>query len=258
MAHIRIISPSGAIDSQYIEGATKRLLSWGHTVSEGRFARGRCGRFAGTDDERLMDINEALADSSVDYILCARGGYGLQRILPRIVPVTKPIIGFSDITALHQISRVPSLHGIMCKHIATLPEDALPLTMLRDALDGKPLQYNFPVTGPVVGGNLSVLYGLQGTPYALSAKGKTLLLEDIAERHYHVERMLLGLKISGALEGLKALLVGQFTDCDDDPSMGETLYETIGRLTAEYNYPVIYDVPIGHVDMNLPIWLNQN
>lgn len=242
----------------YIEGATRRLLSWGHTVSEGAHARGKWGRFAGTDEERLSDIRAALSDPSVDYILCSRGGYGLQRILPKIGPVRKPIIGFSDITALHQIAQVPTLHAIMCKHIATLPEDALPLTMLRDALDGKPLEYPFPLSGEVVGGNLSVLYGLQGTPYGLkNLRGKNLLIEDIGERHYHVERMLLGLKMSGALEGLKSLLVGQFTDCDDDPSMNETLRETISRLTAEYDYPVYFDVPVGHVDYNLPIWLKS-
>lgn len=257
MAHIRIISPSGAIEPTYIEGATKRLLSWGHTVEEGRFARAKWGRFAGEDHQRLADLNDALTDTSVDFVLCSRGGYGLQRILPRVVPVTKPIIGFSDITALHQIAKVPTLHAIMCKHIATLPEDALPLTMLRDVLDGKPLSYDFPVEGEVVGGNLSVLYGLQGTPYALNTDGKTLLIEDICERHYHVERMLLGLKMSGALSNLKALLVGQFTDCNDDPAMNETLRETIARLTHEYDYPVIYDVPVGHVDFNLPIWLGK-
>lgn len=264
MAHIRIISPSGAIDPTYIEGATVRLLSWGHTVSEGQFARCKWGRFAGTDEQRLQDLVSALTDPTVDFILCARGGYGLQRIisqLPDIQGRIPTIIGFSDITALHQwagLHGAPSLHAIMCKHIATLPEDALPLTMLRDALDGKSLSYDFPLEGTVVGGNLSVLYGLQGTPYALVTKGKNLLIEDICERHYHVERMLLGLKMSGAFEGLRSLLVGQFTDCDDDPSMNETLRETIARLTAEYDYPVIFDIPVGHVEYNLPVWLGKS
>ena len=80
MKSIRIISPSGAIDPEYIKGATERLLSLGFTVTEGRHSHGVCGRFAATDEERLQDLNEALADSSVDDILCARGGYGLQRI----------------------------------------------------------------------------------------------------------------------------------------------------------------------------------
>ena len=127
MKHIRIISPSGAIDPSYINGATARLRAWGYKVSEGAHARGRWGRFAGTDEERLADLNEALRDESVDMILCARGGYGLQRIIDRVAEIKKPIIGFSDITALHQLSGIchqPSLHGIMCKHIASLPEDS--------------------------------------------------------------------------------------------------------------------------------------
>ena len=114
--HIRIVSPSGAIDPAYIDGAATRLRAWGYIVSEGAHARGRWGRFAGTDEDRLADLTEALLDPTVDAILCSRGGYGLQRIIDRVPPITKPIIGFSDITELHQLSAIshqPSLHGIM-------------------------------------------------------------------------------------------------------------------------------------------------
>jgi muramoyltetrapeptide carboxypeptidase len=141
----------------------------------------------------------------VDCILCARGGYGLQRIIDRIPPITKPIIGFSDITALHQLSAIshhPSLHGIMCKHIATLPEDSEPLVALHKVLAGEAIDYhwdahplNRPGTAcaPIVGGNLSVLYGLQATPWCLQqpsfrSQFPILLIEDICERHYHIDR----------------------------------------------------------------------
>ena len=178
--HIRIISPSGVIDPSYIDGAVTRLRAWGYKVSVGAHARDTWGRFAGTDNDRLADLVEALQDPSVDAILCSRGGYGLQRIIDRVPPITKPVIGFSDITALHQLAAVsaqPSLHAIMCKHIATLPEESEPLLALRQALSGETLQYrwdNHPlnrfgeVTAPLIGGNLSVLYGLQGTPYGLT------------------------------------------------------------------------------------------
>ena len=178
--HIRIVSPSGAIDPSYIDGAATRLRTWGYIVSEGAHARAKWGRFAGTDEERLADLNEALRDASVDAILCARGGYGLQRILDRVAPITKPIIGFSDITALHQlagIEHMPSLHGIMCKHIATLPEESEPIQALRKMLAGEAIEYRWAhhplnrpgvAEAPIVGGNLSVLYGLQGTPYGLN------------------------------------------------------------------------------------------
>lgn len=271
MRHIRIISPSGVIDPVYIDGATTRLQAWGYRVSEGKHARDRWGRFAGTDEDRLADLIEALNDPSVDSILCARGGYGLQRIIDRVPAITKPIIGFSDITALHQlsaISRQPSLHGIMCKHIATLPEDSEPLIALRKAMAGETLEYrweNHPLNqfgeacGPIVGGNLSVLYGLQGTPFSLSKLSylfPILLIEDIGERHYHIDRMMRNLRMSGVLAHLSGLIVGQFSDCDEDTLMQQTVYETINEAVADCDYPVIFNAPIGHVEHNLPLWIH--
>lgn len=287
MKHIRIISPSGVIDPTYIDQASARLRAWGYKVSEGAHAREKWGRFAGTDEERLQDIKEALEDPTVDFILCSRGGYGLQRIIdlvPRI-PREKTFIGFSDITALHNkaaVCGVPSLHSIMCKHIATLPEDSEPIVALRKALAGEPLEYRLPahplnrlgsVTGPVIGGNLSVLHGLEGTFYGFSFAIKQmtnryimdieadefakpiLLIEDIGEKHYHIDRMMRHLLMEGALIGLGGLIVGQFSDCDDDPGMQQTVYETIKEAVAKYDYPVLFDAPIGHVERNLPLWL---
>ncbi len=271
--HIRIVSPSGVIDPAYIDGATARLRAWGYIVSEGAYARERWGRFAGTDDQRLTDLNQALQDPTVDAILCARGGYGLQRILDRVAPVTKPIIGFSDITALHQaagIDHMPSLHSIMCKHIATLPEESEPLQALRKALAGEAIEYrwaNHPLNrpgiaeAPIVGGNLSVLYGLQATPWALgklSYQFPILLIEDISERHYHIDRMIRNLRMSGVLAHLSGLIVGQFSDCEDDELMGGTVYETIKEAVADYDYPVLFNAPFGHVEHNLPLWLHRH
>ena len=274
--HIRIVSPSGAIDPAYIDGATARLHSWGYEVSEGRHAREQWGRFAGTDEHRLADLIEALNAPEVDLILCSRGGYGLQRIIDRVPRITKPVLGFSDITALHQLSGIsgqPSLHGIMCKHIATLPEESEALTALRKALAGETLTYqweNHPLNrcgdacAPIVGGNLSVLYGLQGTSYDLrsicdlrrdiSNQKPILLIEDIAERHYHIDRMMRNLRMSGVLAQVSGLIVGQFSDCDDDPAMGCSVLETIKEAAADYNYPLIFNAPIGHVEHNLPLW----
>ena len=271
MKHIRIISPSGVIDPSFIDGATTRLRAWGYIVSEGAHARDAWGRFAGTDEDRLADITEALQDPSVDLILCSRGGYGLQRIIDRVPEITKPIIGFSDITALHQAASIhgcSTLHGIMCKHIATLPEDSEPIQALRQALAGEPLEYrwtNHPLNrfgeacAPIVGGNLSVLYGLQATPFALgklSFQFPILLIEDIAERHYHIDRMIRNLRMSGVLAHLSGLIVGQFSDCEEDPLMQQSVYETINEAVANYDYPVIFDAPVGHVERNLPLWIH--
>lgn len=272
--HIRIISPSGAIDSSYIDGATARLRAWGYTVSEGVHARDVWGRFAGRDEDRIEDFNEAMRDEQVDFVLCSRGGYGLQRILPHLLPATKPIIGFSDVTALHQLAcsfNQPTVHGIMCKHIASLPEESEPIVALRQILEGLDIHYSWEshplnrfgkAEGPIIGGNLSVLAGLQGTPWGLNVL-KTfhqhkpiLLIEDIAERHYHIDRMIRNLQMSKVLENIGGLIVGQFSDCEDDPSMGCSVYETIQAVVAEYDYPVLFNAPVGHVEHNLPLWLN--
>jgi len=271
--HIRIISPSGVIDPAYIDGATSRLQRWGFEVSEGPHARNAWGRFAGTDEERLTDLRDALSDPQVDLILCSRGGYGLQRIIDRVPDITKPILGFSDITALHQLSGLngrASLHGIMCKHIATLPDDSPALRGIQQALRGEALRYNLPLhplnrmgecVAPIVGGNLSVLYGLQGTPFGLSRfsyQFPILLIEDICERHYHIDRMMHSLRLSGVLAHLSGLIVGQFSDCDDDPLMPSDIRHTIYEAVADYNYPVLFDFPVGHVEDNRPLWLHSS
>ena len=271
--HIRIISPSGVIDPSYIDGASARLRAWGFAVSEGKHARSSWGRFAGTDEERLSDLIEAINDPTVDIILCARGGYGLQRIIDRVPAITKPIIGFSDITALHQLSAFSdqsSVHGIMCKHIATLPEDSEPLVALRQLLAGQAVEYRWAThplnnpghaCAPIVGGNLSVLYGLQGTPFGLGKQSyqfPILLIEDIGERHYHIDRMMRNLRMSGVLAHLSGLVVGQFSDCEDDPLMQQSVYETIKEVVADYDYPVLFNAPIGHVAHNVPLWLNRH
>lgn len=275
MKHIRIISPSGAIEPTFIDGATERLRAWGFEVTEGRHARDRWGRFAGTDEDRLADLIEALHDPSVDAILCSRGGYGLQRIIDRVPKITKPIIGFSDITALHQLSAIsnqPSVHGIMCKHIATLPEESEPIQALKRLLKGEAIEYrweshplNTPgkACAPIVGGNLSVLYGLQGTRFGLQNSDfriqfPILLIEDIGERHYHIDRMMRNLRMSGVLAHLSGLIVGQFSDCEDDPLMQQTVYETIKEVVADYDYPILFNAPFGHVEHNLPLWFERH
>ena len=274
--HIRIISPSGVLDPSFIDGATARLRSWGFSVSEGKHARDTWGRFAGTDEARLADIIDALNDATVDIVLCARGGYGLQRIIDRVPTINKPIIGFSDITELHQLAGLsgqPTLHGIMCKHIATLPETSEPIVALRQLLAGEVVKYSWnahPLNRPgeaegnIIGGNLSVLYGLQGTSYQLSniqqrssQIATILLIEDIGERHYHIDRMMQNLRMSGVLANISGLIVGQFSDCEDDESMGCSIYETIKEAVADYDYPVLFNAPIGHVEHNVPLWLHH-
>ena len=282
MESILIISPSGAILPEYIDGAVQRLQAWGYKVTVSPHAYGECGRFSGTDEERLADIQAALQDPSVDCILCSRGGYGLQRILDKVdlssLNVNRStLIGFSDITALHQLftlhSPISTLHGLMCKHIATLPDDSAALQLFRRALARVPITYTLPAhplnrlgttQATLVGGNLSVLYGLQGTPYDLNhvidahPEGVILFIEDICERHYHIDRMMNNLRMSGVLARIKGLVVGQFTDCESDQLMGCTIYDTIAQNVAAYDYPVLFDFPAGHVEDNRPLYLNHS
>lgn len=273
MKHIRILSPAGAIDHDYIIQAKNRLKSWGFHVSLSANAFGEHGRFSGTAQERLSDLNDAFADESVDIILCARGGYGLQQIVDKIVLPTRPkdqwplVVGFSDITALHSLMSlhgVPSLHASMCKALATLPDESEALQLLHQALDGDWVM-EMPIAKgkKIIGGNLSVLYGLQGTPYSLNAiidqceEAPMLLIEDICEHHYHVDRMLNNLRMSGVLGRLGGVIIGQFTDCDNDPRMQCTLQDSIREILADYDYPIIWDAPYGHIDENRPIMLSQ-
>jgi muramoyltetrapeptide carboxypeptidase len=267
MKHIRIISPSGVIAPDYITRAKERLESWGYIVSIGKHAMQQYGRFAGTAEQRLSDINEALADTSVDIILCSRGGYGLQQILDRIQLPTRPktewplIVGYSDITELHSLMAlhgVPSLHMSMCKDISELADNDPTLLAMKAALEGKSEDNRL-----IIGGNLSVLYGLQGTPWDLNHiidqmdSAPILLIEDIDEPHYHIDRMMNNLRMSGVLERISGLIVGHFTDCEIDKRMGCSIEETILQTVSEYNYPVQLHATIGHEMPNTPIFLGR-
>lgn len=282
MKRIHIISPSGSIDKTLINGAAERMKLWGYTVTIAPHAYDQDGRFAGTAANRITDINNALADTNNDIILCSRGGYGLQQIADKIhVPDSLPnntkrplLVGFSDITILHNIlalKQIPTLHASMCKYVATLPDDDPALHLLRLALSGEKMRYDIPihplqrigkVTGKLIGGNLSVLYGLQATPYAIhriidqQTVPTILFIEEIAEHHYHIDRMMQNLKMSGVLQRLGGLVVGQMTDCDDDTSMGCSVLQTIQRAVAEYDYPVLFNFPAGHIPQNKPLRLN--
>ncbi len=288
MKHIRILSPASAIDLQWINQAKVRLEQWGFCVSVAAHAYGHLGRFSATDEERLSDLNAAFADPTIDIILCSRGGYGLQRILDRIVLPNRPkeqwplLVGFSDVTALHallSLHGVPSLHANMCKDISLLPDDdtslleerklltlsphsLLPFSLSPFTKPLSPLNRSGEAKGPLIGGNLSVLYGLQGTPYGLNniinqcSEPPILFIEDICERHYHIDRMLHNLRMSGVFERISGLLVGQFTDCADDSSMGCTLMESIRQVVEPYAFPVLFDYPAGHIASNYPLLLS--
>lgn len=267
-----ILSPSGSIEAKWVEGLTNVLTSYGLNVGVSHHALCKKGRFAGTDKERITDLQEAINNEDVKAIFCSRGGYGLARIIDKIdfSPLKKNpkwVVGFSDITALHNALNgvgVASIHSIMAKHI-TLEADGL--ENLINMLFGKSVQleataneYNKQgvVEGELIGGNLSVLYGLRGTPFDLDYTGKILFIEDLSERLYHIDRMVQNLRLGGVFGKIKALVVGQFTDIDDDDSFSGGAYGVIAEAVKDYDIPVCFNFPAGHVDFNQPLMLGAN
>lgn len=272
---VRIISPSGVIDPTLVDGAIILLASWGYKATEGMFTRNALGRFAGNEQERFTDLQQALDDPNVKAILCSRGGYGLAQIIDRIdfsrfVKHPKWVIGFSDVTILHQAllsTGIISLHSAMAKQFTELPAKAEPLVMIENILRGDIPSYKITANkhnrsgigkGKLIGGNLSVFMGMRGTRYDLPFKNSILFIEDIGEKPYQIDRMMQNLRISGALSQLSGLLIGQFTEYEEDPEMNKTLFQIIADAVKEYNYPVCYNFSAGHVDNNFPLLMGAN
>ncbi len=262
-----ILSPSGKIEAQWVEGLKEVLESYGLLVNVAEHALCENGRFAGTDEERIKDLQEAIDDQDVRAIFCSRGGYGLARIIDKIdfsslAKDPKWVVGFSDITVLHNaLGRVgvASIHGIMAKHITLKAEG---LENLMSMLFGRDVNYEIPAhkfnkkgeaTGELVGGNLSVLYGLRGTPFDIDYRGKILFIEDLSERLYHIDRMIQNLRLGGVFEQIRGLVVGQFTDIDEDDSFAGGVYGVIAEAVKDYNIPVCFNFPAGHVENNQPL-----
>ncbi len=267
---VAIVSPSGAVDEQYVEGASQLLNSWGVQVELSPNALGQYGRFSASDAHRLADLEWALYDDQIKAVFCSRGGYGAVRLLShldreRTAQHPKWLIGYSDITLLHAHmfhSGIVSLHAPMARHLAEAAPDEGVTAYLRQTLFGEATPLSLPPhllnrvgegEGRVVGGNLSVLYGLRGTPYEPNYKGNILFIEDIAEAPYHIERMVYGLKLGGVLAELSGLVVGHFTRCNEDEGLGYTIYKMIRSLVSEYNYPLCFAFPVGHDPLNYPL-----
>lgn len=226
--------------------------------------------FSGDDDTRAAVFQEYLDNEDIDAIWIARGGYGSIRIIDKLdfaqfLQHPKWIIGFSDGTVLHgKLSRlgVPSLHAAMPFYFANKTPEAK--KSLYDALTFKPLQYEIPsnplnrlgkMEGKIVGGNLSVLYGMIGSDTFPELDGKILFIEEVDEYIYHIDRMMHGLKRAGKLEQLKGLIVGGLTQIHDNSHpFGMTAEEVIAEAVAEYDYPVCFGFPAGHFDDNRPLF----
>ena len=271
---IAIVSPSGAIDSAYIDGAMVRLKKWGFEPIIFPHAKNIYGRYAGTISERTVDLQQAINDPEIKAILCSRGGYGAVQIIENIdftplIDNPKWLIGFSDITIFHAaLSKlnIASIHGIMARNLTENNLESDSVRLLYNILIGKFPSYSLPshslnktgeATGKLIGGNLSVLYGLRGTKYDFVPENSILFIEDLCEKPYHIDRIMRNLKIGGMLEKLSGLIVGQFTEIEEDQSMLKTVYEMIADAVSEYDYPVCFNFPAGHISENLPLTMGN-
>jgi muramoyltetrapeptide carboxypeptidase len=267
---VSIIAPSGVVEPEYVEKTQAIFESWGLEVTLGKHIFKKHGRFAGTESERLHDLQNSLDNPDIQAVFFARGGYGIVGILDRISldkfkRNPKWLIGYSDITALHSLisgSGICSLHAPMSSHLAKEGANEISSLFLKQILFGEKPEYLVGshslnrhgfCTGYIRGGNLSVLAGLRGTKYDLQTENTILFIEDINEQAYHIDRMMQNLKLGGILEKISGLIVGRFAGCNDDPEMNETIYESMFRLVEEYAYPVCFDFPVGHVNTNYPL-----
>jgi muramoyltetrapeptide carboxypeptidase len=254
--------------------AVNLLTGWGLEVILGDTVNASYHQFAGDDAFRAADLQRFIDDDSIKAIICARGGYGTIRMvdLVNFTPLqTTPkwLVGFSDITLLHAHVianyNLPCIHGQMPLNIPDA--SAYSLETLRMALFGDELTYKIApnlhnrfgeCNGTLIGGNLSLLLAISGSVSDMDYDGKILFIEDVGEYLYAVDRMLRALKRAGKLKNLAGLIVGGFTDLkDNDIPFGQALPQLVIDVVAEYNYPVCFDFPAGHVSNNCSLVLGN-
>jgi muramoyltetrapeptide carboxypeptidase len=268
---VALISPAGKIvEKKIFSQAVDLLRSWDLQPVLMPHASDEYGCFAGTVENRLKDLQEAFDAQDIKAIFCARGGYGLMQIigqldLTKFLQNPKLIIGYSDVTVLHNVASycgVVSLHAPMLRSLVRNELSDSLMQIYRQMLFGEMPNYKIEphslnrygrVTGKIVGGNLAVFSALRGTAYDLNFTNKMLFIEDIAEKPHSVDRMLQNLKLGGVFDSISALIVGQFTDYEEDEGMCRTLYELIADVVAEYSFPVVFNFPAGHVTENYPL-----
>jgi muramoyltetrapeptide carboxypeptidase len=269
---IRIVSPAGKVSEEHIMPAVEWLQKQGYFVELGKYVFDSHFQFAGTDSRRFEDFQAALDDPDAAAILCSRGGYGTVRIISnlnfsRFMEFPKWLVGFSDITILHSClnnRRVATIHGIMPRYFFdTAGEPNQSLKSLMELITGNSVIYNLSAVGgnrsgkviaELTGGNLSVISSMYGTRCETDSNGKILFLEDIDEFLYHTDRMMHQLKLSGKLQSLAGLILGNFKDMKDNESpFGKNVHEIVSEAVQNYDFPVCFGFPAGHDELNLAL-----
>ncbi|MCO4822045.1 MAG: LD-carboxypeptidase [Flavobacteriaceae bacterium] len=275
---VAIVAPSGVLNhrDKEVNQAIDLLKSWGLNVIVGKHVFSKSNHFAGTDNERADDFQIALDNPNIKAIWCARGGYGTVRMIDKLdytryKASPKWIIGYSDITAIHNqlnIEGSQSIHALMCTSLTDdLSDIEESISSFKNALFGKSLSYTIDgsdynktgsVTAPLVGGNLTLLHTMLGSKTSIDTSGKILFIEEIGEYKYHIDRMLQSLKRAGYFENCKGVLVGGMSKMRKNTTLwGTSVEQLILDALVEYDFPIAFNMPAGHDKDNRALILGR-
>jgi muramoyltetrapeptide carboxypeptidase len=270
---IHVVAPAGAVNKSAAKKGLEYLRSLHFSFIEGASLYNKDGYLAGTDADRLSDLQTALDDTKSAAIWIARGGYGTTRIIDDIrwtkfLKNPRWIIGFSDITSVHihlSNNNIPSIHGPMVAQASDpIQKVAVDLvaSILNNDLPGYALYSDKnnrtgKATGKITGGNLTLICSTLGTKSEIITDNKILFIEEINEAAYRVDRMLVQLKRAGKLKKLKGLIVGHMTNIEEEKEFGKSYIEIINGLVEEYAFPVCFQFPSGHETPNMPLILGM-
>ncbi len=275
---VAIVAPSGILKNREreVQQAKDLVKSWGLFAIVGDHVFSKADHFAGTDYERCEDIQNAMDDPKISAIWCARGGYGTVRILDKLDYTEfkknpKWIIGYSDITALHnQVHNegFESMHALMCVSLKEdLSEVQNSIDTFKSALFGKPQNYKLEgseynrvgeASGPLVGGNLTMLHTMLGSDESIDTSGKILFIEEIGEYKYHIDRMLQSMKRAGYFDNCAGLIVGDMSKLRKNTTLwGTSVEQLILDALSEYNFPIAFNMPAGHEKDNRALVLGR-
>ncbi|KQT24469.1 LD-carboxypeptidase [Chryseobacterium sp. Leaf405] len=281
---IALISPAGVVDASQLEKGIAMIESKGYepVLGENLYTKFSNGyNYAGTEQERLKDMNWALNDTGISAVWASRGGYGCQHLIGHLdlkgfIKTPKWYIGYSDNTVIQSYllkKGFASIHGQTIKTSSFgVTEESYDLIF--DILKGKTPKYSLTshqfnkqgnVEGELIGGNLALIYALLGTKYSFDFKDKILFIEDIGENFYALDRMIMSLELAGVFTKISGLIVGGMINMGDEKenkqyeeSFDKFAYKLISDRISKYNFPVVFGFPNGHIKDNLPLIIGSN
>ncbi len=273
---VALAAPARSTSREELKGFFNWASSKNLKVVESPYLYHSFNQFSAEDHLRAEGLNQLLSSNEVKAIFCARGGYGSVRLLPYlsiqgIIEHPKWLIGYSDITMLHLFWShlgLKTIHAPVAINFHQAPHHFHEsIQILEQALFEGALTYSAEVLtilnnrkfeGDLIGGNLSLIYASLGTPEQPETINKVLILEDIDEYLYHIDRMLVALDRAGIFQSLSGLIIGDFTDLKDhEKPFGESVQDMVTRICSSYGYPIIFGFPFGHGKKNYSLYMNS-